>query len=192
MIEYINTTVQDPDERQFMLWLYEEFKGLLFSTARKFTSTPEVAEDIVQESILRILPRVSLLQAKERRVIASYIATTVKNVAINQIKSQNSERAFVIELPDELHDKEDLSIIPMDELMILLEQRDCLNNIWSSLNYETQFLLEGKYILGYSDIELAQHIGCKPSSIRMKLTRARRLALSRLIQLEENEHHDKT
>ena len=37
-----------------------------------------------------------------------------------------------------------------------------------------KILLEGKYILGLSDEELAAEFDCSPNSIRMKLTRARR------------------
>ena len=37
-------------------------------------------------------------------------------------------------------------------------------------------ILESKYILGYSDADLAVTLKCKPSSIRMKLFRAREKA----------------
>ena len=43
-----------------------------------------------------------------------------------------------------------------------------------------QLLLLGKYTMDMSDTELAQVINCKPSSIRMKLTRARRLFIEKL------------
>lgn len=47
--------------------------------------------------------------------------------------------------------------------------------------------MEGKYILGYTDAELADMLGCKKSSVRMKLTRARR----RAFQLMTEEEGDK-
>lgn len=50
------------------------------------------------------------------------------------------------------------------------------------LSAEDRALLEGKYILGDSDEMLARTLHCKPSSIRMKLTRARRRALKLLEQ----------
>ena len=75
----------------------------------------------------------------------------------------------------------------LDEQILLEEQKDHLMQIWSNLSEEDQLLLEGKYILGYKDAELADMLGCKKNSIRMKLTRARR----RAFQLMTEEEGDK-
>ena len=75
----------------------------------------------------------------------------------------------------------------LDERIMLAEQKECLMQIWSSLPEEDRLLLEGKYILGYTDAELADMLGCKKSSVRMKLTRARR----RAFQLMTEEEGDK-
>ena len=48
-------------------------------------------------------------------------------------------------------------------------------------------LLEGKYILAQSDKELAADFKCKPDSIRMKLTRARRKLLDIMKRSEEDD-----
>ena len=61
-----------------------------------------------------------------------------------------------------------------DELMIAMENRERLYEIWGQLPEEDLILLEGKYILRCSDSELAEQLHCKPNSIRMKLTRVRR------------------
>lgn len=54
---------------------------------------------------------------------------------------------------------------------------DEFGRAWMALPEETRSLLAGKYLLGLSDAELAEQYGCRPDSIRMKLTRARRQAL---------------
>lgn len=43
-------------------------------------------------------------------------------------------------------------------------------------------VLEGRYFLELSDDELARQFGCKPGSIRVKLTRARRNALKIMLE----------
>ena len=43
-----------------------------------------------------------------------------------------------------------------------------------------RILLEGKYLLEYSDETLAKQLGCRPASVRAKLTRARRRAFQLL------------
>ena len=74
-----------------------------------------------------------------------------------------------------------------DERIRLEEQKDRLMKIWSKRPDEDQLLWEGKYMLGYKDAELADMLGCKKDSIRMKLTRARR----RAFQLMTEEEGDK-
>ena len=45
------------------------------------------------------------------------------------------------------------------------------------LSEDDQELLWGKYYFELSDAELADLFGCKPASIRMKLSRAKRRAM---------------
>lgn len=42
---------------------------------------------------------------------------------------------------------------------------------------EERLLLEQKYVLGWSDNELASMLGIQPQSVRMRLTRAKRKAI---------------
>ena len=74
--------------------------------------------------------------------------------------------------------------VSLDDLLSLAGYRDLLKKIWPLLSEEERFLLEGKYVLGYKDNELAIKAGCKASSIRMKLTRARRHALTIIVEQE--------
>ena len=69
-------------------------------------------------------------------------------------------------------------LLSIDEQLLQMEQKEMLVRVLESLSEEDRILLEGKYILEQSDRDLAALLGCKPSSIRMKLTRARRRALN--------------
>ena len=72
----------------------------------------------------------------------------------------------------------------MDEYLMARERSDRLRTIWPRLGEEDRLLLEGKYLRECSDRELAQLLGCRVDSIRMKLTRARRRALKRMTEGE--------
>ena len=58
------------------------------------------------------------------------------------------------------------------------ELRKHLSAVLDEISNDDRVLLEGKYILQYSDATLAMMLHCKTGSIRMKLTRARRNALN--------------
>ena len=60
------------------------------------------------------------------------------------------------------------------------ERQEELLAIFREMREEEQQLLMGKYLMDLSDAELAQTLECKASSIRMKLTRARRTFIKKL------------
>lgn len=175
-------------EKQYMHALYDEFIGLMIKTARKYESDPNEVEDIIQDSLLKLISKVNILQEMERCILAAYIVSTVRNTSINHLKKKSISMNYNAK-------EEDLSEIPadtlrLDELLVLREKKDSLMRVWPSLPEEDRIILEGKYILGYTDSELANELKIKPSSIRMKLTRARRKALYLMNSLEGEKHND--
>ena len=64
----------------------------------------------------------------------------------------------------------------LDDLLLASEAAEQFWAVWLQLSSEDRLLLEGKYLLGQKDEALAAILKCKPSSIRMKRTRARRRA----------------
>lgn len=173
-------------DQDFMLWLYNEFKPLMYSTARKYVSNSADCDDIIQDSLVKLIEKVDLLRKRDKCILVNYISYTVRNTAINYLKKQGSVRSHSCDLDDQL--SEISSEIPsMDELMILAERKAQLNEIWDKLPLEDSVILSGKYILGYSDEILASQLQCKPSSIRMKLTRARRKAFLLLKERGDSE-----
>lgn len=73
MITWICSVVSDPDDQEFLIELYEEFHALMFSVARRYNNNWMSCEDIVQESILRIMDKLDVLRSKKRCVQAGYI-----------------------------------------------------------------------------------------------------------------------
>ena len=74
--------------------------------------------------------------------------------------------------------------LSLDDLLILRERQQKLAATWLNIPEDDRMLLEGKYLLGLSDGELAELAGCKSNSVRMKLTRARRNALKIMLDKE--------
>lgn len=184
MLSIIATMPENSEDRQFISQLYEEYEDLLYATALKYTTYHLDAEEIVQDSLVRLIKKVSVIRKLERCVLAGYLVSTVRNTAINYIRKEQSrqkrrdvfEQGVVAETP-----AQELSL---DELMILSENRQRIKDAWRKLAESDRFLLEGKYLLGLTDAELAHQMNCKPESIRMKMTRARRRAF-RLITEQE-------
>lgn len=178
MLPIIISTLEDTQEREFMARLYEEYERLFFSTALKYAPTHHDAEEIVQDSLVNLIKKVTTLKQLERCTLIAYIVSTVRNTAINHLNKIKRVHA-----KHEVYDEAVVCMeqvqprLSLDELLILAENRQRLIDAWGEIPEPERMLLEGKYFLGLSDEELARQSGCKPSSIRMKLTRARRSAL---------------
>jgi RNA polymerase sigma-70 factor (ECF subfamily) len=184
MLTLMIEAIEEPDKRAFIGWLYDEFKLLMFATAGKYVSDPDAQEDIVQDGLVNLIRKADMLMQQERCILSSYIVSTIRNTAFNYLKRQNLIRSHTSHVEDSFAETED-DAPSLDEMLILMEKKAQLWDIWELLQAEEQFLLSGKYLLGYSDQELAEQLGCKASSVRMKLTRARRKALSLLTAAKE-------
>lgn len=167
---------QGNSDEEFILWLYQEFYRLMFFIAQKYVSDQTWQEEIVQESLRKLIEKTNHLRHFQRPVLASYIVSTVRNTSIDQLKSLQEEENRIVNLDDRLT-QEFSESRSVEEGLILQEEIEQFKKIWKELDAETKTLLEGKYILEYNSEKLSQLLKCKPNSVRMKLTRARRKAL---------------
>lgn len=174
-------------DREFMLKLYQEYRGLMFSTAEKFISDPDEREDVVQDSLERLLRHADALHWKDRPVQAAYVVQTVRNTAINHLRKRDLERRH-IGFTGEDEGLPEPDALTLEELMDIRERGAHMREILAELSETDRLLLTDKYILGYSDAELAEELGVKPNSIRMMLTRARRRAIIAIKEREAEEN----
>ena len=184
MIAFICTTIQDPDDKEYMLWIYEEFQNLMFYTAKKYINDQMTCEDIVQECIVKLIQKIDVIRGKERCILAGYIVSIIRNVSINYLKSEGVRQKHSVGFDEETLDQLPSSELSIEEILLAKEKSSLISIAMEQLSVTERLLLEGKYILEYSDDELAKQLNCKSGSIRMKLTRARRHALSILSQMD--------
>lgn len=178
MLSIVLSTMDDPNDREFIQNLYVDNEKLFFAVALKIVPGLQEAEDVVQESLLKLIGKVATLQKLECCALTTYIVFTVRNTAFNHMKKLKRHWTKSEEFDEVMLDEKIQSGLSLDELMIIAENREKLVNAWDCVPDTDRILLEGRYLLGMSDAELAQIFHCKPSSIRMKMFRARKSALN--------------
>lgn len=166
-------------ETEFFHQFYEDYKGFIFYIANRYTASQTDCEDIVQDSVIRLLCNTKALMELNHPKTVKYIALTVKSAFLDHERKLLASKE--VELDEEkltalleksrLHTNTDHTQAKMDLLQLkqTLSQRDWL-------------VLEGKYILGYSQDELSEMIGVSSDSIRMILHRARNNARDILLK----------
>ena len=170
------------EDSAFFQEFYEENKGFLFYIARQYA--PQDCEDLVQESLLRLLRSTDRLRLLNRQQAAKYIALTVRSVYldIQRKPSVNREVSLNDPLTTLLEHQITRDSSPADTVSLQLE----VSELKAALTQREWNVLEGKYILGYDQKELARQIGVAPNSIRMILCRARKKARSILLSESGN------
>ena len=165
----------DEDSCQFFIDLYREYRPLMYSIAMRYVNNPSSAEDLVHDALVKLIEKEDTITKLSRCTLTSYIVYTVRNLSKNYLRRMNLEQRHFADVDLSSSDFLAIDNAPLPEEVILMsEHREEFIEVWNTLPNDTKFLLEGKYILGLSDKELAAEFDCSPNSIRMKLTRARR------------------
>ena len=158
----------------FLAAFYEQYRGYLYYTARKFTDSPQDQEDIIQDTMVRLLRNEENLRQLRGNQAATYLYLTVRSVFTDRqsrVREQAAEDQ-VLELAQVSREAD--------------QSEDGLNAKWDAQILKQQLpqrdwqMLELKYIAGYSDQEIAAEMGCNAGSVRTLLSRVRRRAKSLL------------
>ncbi len=165
-------------DQEFFEAFYMEYRNFLFFLARKYADSQEACEDIVQDTVVRLLRNLSALKELDNSRKCKYIALTVRAAYLDSEKRRHSaESTFLdeeaLEKLLEWQDGSDLAAhLEVEQLKKELSRRDWV-------------ILEGKYILGYSQEELGQMLGIAPDSVRMVISRAKQKARKILYSNQE-------
>ena len=172
----------EQDDQRFIENLYLEYQLVMYRTAVRITGDPDTATDLVQDALVKLIEKVPKLRTLNAYVLKAYIVCTVRNISFNYNSRKGIRKKYNTGLDVDPNEKFSDHQLSIDDLIIAAEDRERFRESFSKIPEEDQKLLIGKYVLGLSDQELAEKFNCKPDSIRMKLTRAKRRTMQHLQQ----------
>jgi RNA polymerase sigma-70 factor (ECF subfamily) len=134
-----------------------------------------VCDDLVQDVLERLMKQSHTIQkiANESGKLAYYINATVQSTIVDRFRAEGGAASVTVP-PDTLDN--------LDQERISARQLPFEDTYWDiqllkkKLPAKDWMLLEGKYLIGYSDEELGRLYGCSKNSVRMILTRVKRKA----------------
>lgn len=185
MIQFVFADSIPIDDQSYFTDIYLQYEPIMYATARKYIKDANYIEDIVQDSVEKLIKKTSTLRRLNSCTLTAYIVYTVRNTALNHLRRENLKNAHFVSNPENIFEYYESNIDRDPESIYL--NIEFSNETWKILSTLPDMylaLLKGKYILGLDDQELAGIIGCKPSSVRMYLTRARRSAIELLTKGE--------
>ena len=179
MIPIIILAIEDDNSRDFLLRLYEESKDRMKAEAMRYLNNEADAEDVVSEAVIKLVDKIDLLQQLAANQRIPYAVTTARHLALRVLGTRK-------QLPSSNYDDLERYFSPSEssdpEKQLLAAQRNHrLKELLSAVPLEERLLLEKKYVLLWSDSEIAEQLGLKPDSVRMRYTRAKRKLATALL-----------
>lgn len=155
----------------FFEQFYARYKNFLYYTARRKCSNEDDVHDVVQETIVRLLKNITVLKEINEAKTQKYIALTVRAVYVDLEKKKHTDMAISLDevLIEALH----CGGTQIEREMEGIDHKDNIRKLQAGLSVRDWYVLENKYILGYTDQEIALQLGVAPDSIRMILSRAK-------------------
>lgn len=175
MILAIILAIENEDDRNLMLRIYTAYYPLMKSKAYNIVHDFIVADDIVQDAVVKLIDRLPTIRKLGKQQIVAYVCRTVNSVAIDyhrkNSKGENKESLSLTGY-DEF---EDNSQSP-PEIYERLEEYEKLGKALSKLSDRDKDLLYYKYYINLSDMEIAHLLGLEHTNVRVSLSRARNRA----------------
>jgi len=176
------------DDKSFMLNLYKDYYRLVRKTAYNITRDADSAEDLTNDTFIKLIEKISLLRTLDCCRLAVYVVYTSRSTAINFIKRRDVQHKHGYYGEDaDMAEKIPSPKDNLEERIIHQEEIEELGNAVLKLPEKEKDLLYFKYILEMHDREIADILNIAPASVRQYLTRARRKAKD-LMDKEMNQH----
>jgi RNA polymerase sigma factor (sigma-70 family) len=159
------------NDRKAQTAFYNLYKGKLMGVCRRYTRTPDEAEDIYQEAFVKIFNNIHSLE--KAGAVGAWVRKTVIHTAINyyhaNLKFQNNTDYDNILLSNDDYPNV-LAGLSNEELLTLINQLPD--------GYRMVFNL---YVIdGYSHAEIAELLGVSENTSKSQLSRAKELLRKQL------------
>lgn len=135
---------------------YDRFGRLAYSVILAIVRDSATAEDLVQETFLRVWNRVHVFEA-DRGALGPWVLTIARNRAIDHIRSRSARMdRNVFELDRREHPS---LFVDMERDLLNTDHARVIANAIAKLNTNQQKVIELAYYEGLSQTEMAERMG---------------------------------
>ena len=164
MVSICLAMISDGAEQVLFLALYAEYETMVYQVALAVLADPALVEDAVQESWLRVAISFYRIRKLNADSVKGYLSSLVKNVCLDM----NGKKNEIVEeaLPEDWHAPD-----PSRYTDVL----DLVTERIREMPVQYREILERKYILGYTNREIAHALKINESTVASRVMRGRAL-----------------
>lgn len=162
---------RDFAESRAMSQLYDEYHLYVYKLAWQYSHHNSEVDDLIQDVWVKICEKANLVSQLEKKQQLVYLSTVVRNTAYSAGRMRVSYEPLDMASGLGYYEAEVLNHILDRRLSI-----ERFRQIWPYVPEDARVVLERKYVLGESDAQIAAAMGIHKNSVRMYLSRARKIA----------------
>lgn len=151
-------------------------KDKLFRLALRITLVREDAEDMVQETLIRVWR--TLQEGKQLDNLEAFALTVCRNLSLDHNARREQQN---VAFDEQMHDRPDASRTPFDQ-MVSREQTAHINALLNRLPEKQRTALQLRDIDGRTYREIADVMQITESDVKVNIFRARRAIKQLLLQ----------
>jgi RNA polymerase sigma factor (sigma-70 family) len=168
------------DLRDFKIQVFP-LKNKLFRLANRLLNDPEEAQDMVQETFIKLWNRREMLD--EYRSVEALAVVTTRNLCLDKLKAKKYPTESLANL------KADIAEPGTEIKTDLTDLTEKIKEIIRTLPEQMKTIIQLRDIEGYDYEEMAAILGMNENAIRVSLSRARKKVREILVNTKLYEYH---
>ncbi len=160
------------EEKDFLRELFETYKDEMAYTAYVILENKQDAEDMVQDTIVALIPYLHRMKEEPPEKNWNFIVTIIKNMSFNRYKKK--KRQFERELPITEEILRDMVNVEFDAKVLQIEQRTVLMHFLGRMSETYKDVLLLRYYHGLSTAEIGKLLGKSQDTVRHIIYRAKK------------------
>ncbi len=152
-------------------------KNIIFRTALRIALNREEAEDIVQDTLMKLWERRNELEKVEN--LEAFALTMARNLAIDRKEKMDNQH---VSFDDEEHDRPDEGTGNADNTLMRTETRSFIADTINTLPEKQRTILQLRDIEGKTYREIAEVLSISESDVKVTLFRARNELKEKILQ----------
>ena len=172
MIPIVSMANEGESDRDYITGLFLKNKRSMYAIALKIVKEHHTACDMVSESCLKMIEKISYLRQISAQKQTLYILSIVKNTSLMYLRQRRSEKSYLVD--EQMLDCIAASQNDLDAALISEAESQVMRQALKRLKPRERDLLEMKYFSQLDDEAICRQLRISKNSVRYYLTLARR------------------
>lgn len=162
--------IDDPNDRDFFLSLYNKYETGLFNYAYSFLKDYHLSEDVLQDVFLKVARNIKPIRekTKEEKNIRNYLYISVKHRVYDIFRKKQQLQVATVDFLENLRDE--YSSKEIDNLAT----RDLVARILENLDDKYSDALYLHFVMGFKEKEIADSLNININTMRQHISRGKK------------------